>query len=96
MPEHETQQDTLARVRRYRSLVLEYEALDEQIDALIMAHGGTSNGMTEADHIAYRRLADQRDDVQNEMRALERELAIDDLSLDAGAADGAYGDNPPA
>jgi hypothetical protein len=72
------EQDALSRVQTYRKLVLLYEALDSEIDALIMAHGGSSEQMTDADRARYRDLAKKRDEVQNEMRLLEHELDLDD------------------
>ncbi len=40
-----------------------YEALDEEIDTLIMAHGGTSEQMPPEDLERYRELARQRDEL---------------------------------
>lgn len=68
--------DLLPQVQRYRDLVLRYEALDEAIDTLIMRHGGKSDNMPAADLKRYRDLARERDDVLNEMRALERLLDL--------------------
>jgi len=70
--------DSLALVHKYQSLVLTYEALDKEIDALIMAHGGLSENMPPEDLARYRNLARQRDDVQGEMHELEMELDIDE------------------
>lgn len=72
------EQDALGQVQAYRKLVLLYEALDAEIDTLIMAHGGTSEQMTDADRARYRDLATKRDEIQNEMRLLEQELNLDD------------------
>ncbi len=69
--------DSLALVQKYQALVLEYEALDKEIDALIMAHGGSSEKMPSEDLERYRDLARKRDDVQGEMHELEMELNID-------------------
>ena len=69
--------DSLALVQKYQALVLEYEALDKEIDALIMAHGGSSEKMPPEDLEHYRDLARKRDDVQGEMHELEMELNID-------------------
>lgn len=74
----ENEQGALQQVHRYQELVLEYEALDHQIDALIMAHGGGTENMPPEELAHYRELAYRRDDVQNEMRALEQELNIDE------------------
>lgn len=70
--------DSLALVQKYQALVLEYEALDKEIDALIMAHGGSSEKMPPEDLERYRDLARKRDDVQGEMHELEMELNIDE------------------
>ena len=71
------EQDALNLVQNYRKLVLLYEALDSEIDTLIMAHGGSSEQMTDDDRARYRDLAAKRDEVQNEMRLLEQELDLD-------------------
>jgi len=70
--------DILQQVQYYRKVVLMYEALDEEIDSLIMAHGGTSDKMPPADLERYRDLARQRDELLNEMRAIEQKLLADD------------------
>lgn len=70
--------DLKTQVAAYQKLVLRYEALDEEIDALIMAHGGTSDKMTADDLTRYRALARERDEVQNELRMLEHQLRLDD------------------
>ena len=64
-------------VQKYRQLVQRYEALDKQIDELIMRHGGGTESMSAADLHHYRELADQRTEALNEMRILERQLDID-------------------
>ncbi len=74
----ENDSDLLQQVQYYRKVVLMYEALDEQIDALIMAHGGTSDQMPWEDLRRYRDLARQRDELLNEMRTLEQQLLTDD------------------
>ena len=65
-------------VQKYRKLVLVYEALDKEIDALIMAHGGSSEKMPREDLVRYRNLARKRDEVQGEMHELEMELNINE------------------
>jgi hypothetical protein len=70
--------NALSRVQSYRKLVLLYEALDTEIDTLIMSHGGSSDHMTDDDRLRYRDLAKKRDEVQNEMRMLEHELNLDE------------------
>lgn len=70
--------DVLHQVQNYRKIVLLYEAVDEEIDKLIMKHGGTSDKMPQEDLERYRTLARQRDELQNEMRMLEQRLMSDD------------------
>lgn len=70
--------DILEQVQYYRKVVLQYEALDKEIDTLIMAHGGTSEQMPPEDLEKYRALARQRDELHNEMRAIEQHLLDDD------------------
>src|SRR3990172_31417 len=48
-------------VQVYQKLVLSYEALDEQIDALLERNGGHTENMSEADRQTYRQLAHERD-----------------------------------
>ena len=74
----ENDNDILQQVQYYRKVVLMYEALDEQIDTLIMAHGGTSDKMSPDDLAQYRNLARQRDELLNEMRTIEQKLLADD------------------
>jgi hypothetical protein len=76
MPDEE--RDALHQVQKYRKVVLLYEALDKQIDDLIMTYGGFMEKMPPEALARYRELARRRDDVQNEMRALELELQIDE------------------
>lgn len=70
--------DPLELVQKYQQLVLVYEALDHEIDDLIMVHGGTSDKMPPEALATYRHLARRRDEIQNEMRELEQELHFDD------------------
>lgn len=70
--------DTLHNVQFYQVFVLQYEKLDEEIDALIMDNGGTSDKMPPEALAKYRELARKRDDVRNEMRRLEQRLHLDD------------------
>jgi hypothetical protein len=72
------EKDLLHQVQNYRKIVLLYEALDEEIDKLIMTHHGSTEKMSETDIARYRDLARQRDDLLNEMRAIENQLHIDD------------------
>lgn len=66
----------LGRVQRYKDIVLQYEALDEEIDALIMQYDGMSENMPPDAYSRYRDLARQRDELFNEMRTLEQQLDI--------------------
>lgn len=72
------QRRMLEQVERYREIVLAYEAVDQEIDDLIMAFGGLMENMPSDVLLRYRELARQRDELLNEMRALEHELQIDD------------------
>lgn len=67
-------------VQQYQALVAHYEALDEEIDALLMAHGGHTEDMPYIDLARYRRLARERDDLESEIRDLEQQLNLDDES----------------
>ena len=68
------ERNPLRDVQEYRKLVLLYEALDAEIDKLIMAHGGRSEDMPPDDLNRYRELARKRDEVQNDIRVMEQEL----------------------
>jgi hypothetical protein len=70
--------DVLHQVQNYRKIVLLYEALDAEIDRLIMQFGGASDNMPPEAMERYRTLARQRDELFNEMRALEQRLLSDD------------------
>jgi hypothetical protein len=70
--------DTFGKVHRYRELVLQYEEIDEEIDALIMAVGGVPDKFSPQDRDRYRALANRRDELQNEMRLLEQQLMAED------------------
>ncbi|MBN1680646.1 MAG: hypothetical protein JW966_10165 [Anaerolineae bacterium] len=72
--------DDIDLVQRYRQTVLEYEALDEEIDGLLSRHDGATEHMSAEDHDHYRRLAYKRDTIYNQMKALERQIALDDES----------------
>lgn len=74
MSAHES--DQFALVQRYRRLVEEYEALDAQIDELIMASDGNADKMSAADRRQYRDLARRRTEKLNAMRLLERQLNL--------------------
>ncbi len=68
----------IERVRQYKQLVLEYEALDEEIDTLLAQHGGATEKMPDEAYQRYRELANHRDYVYNQMKRLEREIFPDD------------------
>ena len=65
-------------VQRYRALVLEYEDLDEQVDDFLAEHAGSTEEMSTEDLAHYRDLARRRDEVHNQMKALERQIFQDD------------------
>jgi hypothetical protein len=69
--------DTQQRVQLYRELVLRYEKLDEEIDDYIARHGSVEQ--MDSEYLAqYRKLAREREDMQNEMRMLEKALKLDE------------------
>ena len=70
--------DLLQQVQHYRKVVLMYEALDKEIDTLIMAYGGASENMPPEEHERYRDMARQRDELLNEMRTIEQQLLDED------------------
>ena len=65
-------------VQHYQELVTQYEALDEEIDALLMLHGGRTEDMPYVDLARYRVLARKRDELESEIRAIEQQLSLDD------------------
>ncbi len=69
--------DDLDQVQAYQKIVLEYEALDEQIDALLAQHHGGTEKMSPEALAQYRDLARRRDEVYNLMKALEQQLLDD-------------------
>jgi len=66
------------RVAEYQRLVERYQQLDEEIDALLTAHQGHTENMSDEAMVQYRALARQRDDVFNAMRAMEQTLFNED------------------
>jgi len=70
--------DDMDRSERYRRLVLEYEALDEEIDALLADHKGATENMSDEDFDRYRELAHRRDTLYNQMKTLESQIHLDD------------------
>lgn len=68
----------LQQVEHYRAVVLAYEAVDQEIDDLIMSFGGLMENMPSDVVLRYRELARRRDELLNEMRTLEHELQMDD------------------
>ena len=70
--------DLRQQVEDYRRIVLQYEAIDEEIDALLASHGGDAEAMSMAELERYRGLARQRDDLFNEIRMLEQTLLHDE------------------
>jgi len=70
--------DDMDRIERYRRLVLEYEALDEEIDALLADHKGATENMSDEDFDRYRELAHRRDTLYNQMKTLESQIHLDD------------------
>lgn len=62
------------KVEAYRRVVLQYEELDQTIDALLMENNGGTEDMSEADLQRYRELAHQRDELYNQLKFLESQL----------------------
>lgn len=77
MPDDTKTREQLRDVQDYRKLVLLYEAVDAEIDQLIMTYGGHSKDMPEVDMQRYQALAHKRDELQNEIRATEQRLLGD-------------------
>ena len=71
-------QDNMVQVAAYQEVVAAYEALDRQIDALIMTYGGASKNMPEDVLTQYREMARRRGELRNEMRILEAALFEED------------------
>ncbi len=67
-------QNLAEKAQQYRQSVLDYEALDEQIDQLLQSRGGHSDQLTDEEYTHYRELADLRDLAYNRMKTLERSL----------------------
>jgi len=66
-------------IQRYRQMVLDYEALDEEIDTYIADRGGKKeHEMTPDELVHYRDLSRRRDDLLNEIRLLEHQLKLDE------------------
>jgi hypothetical protein len=74
------QPSDIDQVQQYRQLVLEYEALDEEVDGLLARHNGATGKMSDEDYERYRELANHRDYVYNQMKELERQILLDDDS----------------
>lgn len=55
----------------YQNLVLAYEELDKKIDALMESVGGHSENMSPKDLASYRQLAQERDDLYNQIKEIE-------------------------
>jgi len=70
--------DLLDQVKIYQRKVLEYEAINDDINALIMANSGRSEDMSDDDLKRYRELAHKRDEMLHEIRWLEQQLLNDD------------------
>lgn len=72
----------------YQNLVLSYEALDEEIDNLIMKYGGMSENIPSEEFAHYRKLAHTRDEIYSAMREMEQALEITPPpSMDEGSHD---------
>lgn len=58
-------------VQHYKQLVLDYEAVDAKVDALLENNGGHTEKMSASDMQTYRQLASQRNDLFNQIKAIE-------------------------
>jgi hypothetical protein len=67
-------QSPAEKAHEYQQSVLQYEALDKQIDDLLQSRGGVSENLSDEDFAHYRELADLRDLAYNRMKTLERAL----------------------
>jgi len=76
------QDDVLTQIKTYQNKVLEYEAINDEIDRLIMANDGASENMSADDLARYRELAHQRDELLHEIRWLEQQLLDDGTDED--------------
>lgn len=74
----EDERNLQQQVEEYRRVVLQYEALDEQIDNMLAKHGGDAQAMSMAELARYRELARERDDLFSEIRTLEQTLLHDE------------------
>jgi hypothetical protein len=63
--------DEREQAQTYRSLVLRYEEIGNQIQALIDKHNGHSENMSPEDMGVYRQLAEQRDELYNQIKDIE-------------------------
>lgn len=57
---------------------MEYEKLDEEIDALLARNRGATENMSDEDFEQYREMAHRRDFVYHQMKALEQQILLDD------------------
>lgn len=62
---------------RYQQLLDRYQALSQMIGALLQKHSGGPELMSMDELAQYRALAQERDEIVNEMRLLEQELFDD-------------------
>lgn len=74
--------EDLNRIQTYQQMVLKYEALDEEIDALLTRFNGATENMPDQEFVHYRHLAYERDETYNQMKELERQILLDDDSVD--------------
>ena len=74
-----TEQDAQEQIGQYRQVVLAYEALQAQIQAMLKGKHGADD--LSADELKkYRALARERDALQSEMRYFEQQFSEDDNS----------------
>jgi hypothetical protein len=71
-------EDVQARVAQYREVVLEYEAVSEEIARLMDANNGSTENMSDEEFDTYREMAWRRDRLYNQMKWFERRLLEDE------------------
>ncbi len=77
--------DEMERIEQYRRLVLEYEALDEEIDTLLAQHRGATENMSDEDFDRYRELAHRRDALYNRMKTVASQIRLEDETGSSGS-----------
>lgn len=69
--------DEKERIAHYNQIVAQYHAIHQQINNLLHTYDGGTKNMPETQIQHYRQLAQERDELYNEMRQLEQTLFTD-------------------